>query len=176
MQHLQFQAFANYNQRMNHKLYQAAGKLTPDNRVRDCKAFFGSVQATLQHIMVADLIWLRRFQVLPPLREILSAVTSYPDIDRLDQTIYPDFDELTSVRKRLDALIVEFAGALTPALLEAPFRYKNLAGTTFENSYWVYVAHFFNHQTHHRGQTTTMLTQMGVDVGVTDFPHVIKES
>ncbi|MCB0406039.1 MAG: hypothetical protein KDD51_14750 [Bdellovibrionales bacterium] len=60
--------------------------------------------------------------------------------------------------------------------MASTFRYKNLAGDSFENAFWVYVAHFFNHQTHHRGQTTTLLTQMGQDVGVTDFPRVIREN
>ena len=35
------------------------------------------------------------------------------------------------------------------------------------------VLHFFNHQTHHRGQATTLLFQAGQDVGVTDLLMLI---
>jgi uncharacterized damage-inducible protein DinB len=36
--------------------------------------------------------------------------------------------------------------------------------------HWLLVTHLFNHQTHHRGQLTTLLSQLGYDPGVTDLP------
>ena len=59
--------------------------------------------------------------------------------------------------------------AVTDEILAAPMRYTNLSGQTREHAVWIAVSHLFNHQTHHRGQVTTLLKQIGVDAGVTDF-------
>ena len=69
-------------------------------------------------------------------------------------------------RKRTDADIVTWAETLESAKLEAPFSER----LTFPT--WVAVTHFFNHQTHHRGQLSTLLSQCGLDYGVTDLPWV----
>lgn len=90
--------------------------------------------------------------------------------------LFSGYAELSENRRKLDLLICEFARALTDDSLKTNFKYKNMAGKDFENTLWICVSHFFNHQTHHRGQATTLLTQMGVDVGVTDFVAVIKEN
>ncbi len=39
---------------------------------------------------------------------------------------------------------------------------------------WWAVQHFFNHQTHHRGQATTLLKQLGKDPGVTDYVQFLR--
>ena len=74
-----------------------------------------------------------------------------------------------------DEEIVEWVGALTPDTLAAPLRFSShLYGGHFEFPLWFLLAHFFNHQTHHRGQATTLLAQCGVDYGITDLlwlPH-----
>ena len=38
-----------------------------------------------------------------------------------------------------------------------------------EQDFGFCVTHFFNHQTHHRGQVTTLLSQLGRDYGATDL-------
>ena len=35
---------------------------------------------------------------------------------------------------------------------------------------WLTMTHFFNHQTHHRGQITDLISRLGYDFGVTDLP------
>jgi uncharacterized damage-inducible protein DinB len=167
--------FAKYNSLMNVKLYNATLKLSPEDRIADKGAFFKSVQKTLQHIMVADIVWLGRFSSIAGLSQVLDSLPTFPTIKSLDQELFVDFQKLFSERQRLDLLIQKFVKALTPEQANSMFTYKNMAGKTFNNPVWVCVSHFFNHQTHHRGQTTTLLTQMGVDVGVTDFVHVITE-
>jgi uncharacterized damage-inducible protein DinB len=93
----------------------------------------------------------------------------------LDQELYADFKELERERAASDEEIVEWASTLTSAKLEAPLRFSShLYGGYFEFPLWFLVTHFFNHQTHHRGQATTLLSQCGVDYGITDYlwlPH-----
>ncbi len=69
----------------------------------------------------------------------------------------------------MDQLIAAWVEDLTDEILAAPMRYQNLAGQPREHATWIAVSHLFNHQTHHRGQVTTLLKQAGVDPGVTDF-------
>ncbi len=52
---------ARYNQWMNDKLYQAAARLPEAVLQQDRGAFFGSLFGTLNHIVVADTLWLQRF-------------------------------------------------------------------------------------------------------------------
>jgi uncharacterized damage-inducible protein DinB len=54
-------------------------------------------------------------------------------------------------------------------MLDASMRYRNSQGLERVHPLWFAMAHFFNHQTHHRSQATTMLQQLGRDYGVTDF-------
>lgn len=168
----QFVAFAHYNQKMNEKLYLCAGKLSAEEREKDCGAFFGSLQNTLQHIMVADIVWLRRFMNIPGMKEVLTPLSSYPSIQGLRSSLYPDFNSMFEARKTLDELIIRFVDATHDGLYDVSIKYKNMAGEDHENFFWLLLTHFFNHQTHHRGQATTLFSQQGVDVGVTDFPLI----
>jgi uncharacterized damage-inducible protein DinB len=171
----QYRAFAKYNQIMNQKLYGTAAKLSAADLVADKGAFFKSVQGTLQHIMVADLVWLRRFAALPNVSAAIGNLEEFPSIQSLNQEVHPDFQKLTELRVKLDKIISTFVEVLDDQQLPQNFKYTNMKGEQFERELWVCISHFFNHQTHHRGQATTLLTQMGLDVGVTDFVFVIHE-
>lgn len=73
------------------------------------------------------------------------------------------------------------SGAMPDAAIEAwvtqmpddfplrTMRYSNTKGVQREHPMWQAMTHFFNHQAHHRGQVTTLLSQAGLDVGVTDL-------
>ncbi|HYQ14261.1 MAG TPA: DinB family protein [Polyangiaceae bacterium] len=161
-----FQTFARYNRWMNLKVYAAAGNLTDEERKQDRGAFFKTIHATLNHILVADRIWLGRFTAAK-----LEAGSIGPGgIRSLDQELYADFQELRAAREQMDAQISDWASALTPEQLAAPLRYGRN-----ECSTWSAVAQLFNHQTHHRGQITTLLTQAGQDVGATDLSAMLRE-
>ncbi|AFY94518.1 DinB family protein [Chamaesiphon minutus] len=152
-----YTAISNYNQWMNQKLYAVCADITEVDRKSDRGAFFKSIHGTLNHIAIADLIWLGRF-------------TQQPFAAKLDAELYSDFSELRAQRERLDRRIIEWANNLTPDWLNADLTYTNSSGFTRTLPHWLLVTHMFNHQTHHRGQLTTLLNQMGYDAGVTDLP------
>jgi uncharacterized damage-inducible protein DinB len=102
-------------------------------------------------------IWLGRF-------------TQQPFTAKLDTELYSDFSELRVQRELLDRTIMDWAHNLTPAWLDEQLHYTNSSGVTRTLPHWLLVTHMFNHQTHHRGQLTTLLNQMGYDAGVTDLP------
>ena len=164
---------AEYNQWMNAKLYAAARQLSDDELGADKKAFFGSLFGTLNHIAAGDTIWLRRFGSHPADFAALAPVRDLPPPAGLSQLLFPDFDGLMAYRQWLDGVIVEWAGALAEADLDHVLRYKNTRGDAFGRDFFSLLMHFFNHQTHHRGQATTLLSQAGVDVGDTDLLMLI---
>lgn len=161
---------ARYNRWFNQRLFGAAAALTDAERKRDRGAFFGSIHATLNHIMVGDKIWLGRlrsqgrpFDVLPV------SVVDLPDFRGLDMPLFDDFHALCVHREAMDAAIEDMAAALTPEAVSRTMRYANTQGQTREHPTWQALSHLFNHQTHHRGQVTTLLMQAGIDPGVTDL-------
>lgn len=160
---------AGYNEWMNVRLYAAAGRLAPADFAADRGAFFGSVCGTLNHIAVADTIWLRRFAGHPDAGPVLDPVRRLPAPAALDEILFSDHAALAAHRRMLDTLIQDWAATLTDAALDATLRYSNMRGQPFERPLGALVLHFFNHQTHHRGQATTLLSQLGQDVGVTDL-------
>jgi len=150
---------ARYNQWMNDRLYAVCAEMTDEERRRDRGTFFGSMHGILNHILLADRAWLGRFTGVP-----------YPGIRSLDQELYADFAELVAERAATDAQILTWADALTPEALAGPLRYRTLSDPQERvNPLWIAVSHFFNHQTHHRGQLATLIFQAGHDTGVTDI-------
>lgn len=164
-----------YNEWMNAKLYGAAGSLSAQELAVDRKAFFGSLIGTLNHILVADTIWLKRFATHPSRHAALDPVRALPSPVSLDELLFTDIEQLFSHRQMLDGIIRQWAGALTEHDLFRVLSYTNMKGVAANRDFYSLVIHFFNHQTHHRGQVTALLSQAGVDVGVTDFLAVIPD-
>jgi uncharacterized damage-inducible protein DinB len=96
-------------------------------------------------------------------------------IQGLAHVLYEDFDELRARRKALDARMASWADQLDEAALSVEFSFKTTAGATVRSLLWQTVGHVFNHQTHHRGQITTLLTQQGLDIGSTDLVAMLRE-
>jgi len=164
---------AEYNRWMNDKVYQAAGRLDDAALRVDRGAYFGSILGTLNHLLAADLIWLGRFRQHARRPALLEALDAWPVPDSLDHLLYPDFGALSGHRRELDALIESWAAALQDADLDVPLEYRNTKGVLARRDLGSLGVHLFNHQTHHRGQVTTLLTQAGQDVGVTDLLMLI---
>ena len=160
---------ASYNTWMNAKVYEAAGRLPAAELAADRKAYFRSVLGTLNHLVVADTIWLRRFAAHPARHAALDPVRALPSPSSLAQLPFEDFAELTMHRRMLDAVIEDWTAALTEDDLQHVLHYASMRGEAFTREMSGLLMHFFNHQTHHRGQVTTLLTQAGIDVGVTDL-------
>lgn len=169
MTHDHCQVLARYNRWMNEKLYGVAAKLTDDQRKQDRGAFFRSIHATLNHLLLADRVWMGRFTGA----SLEPGWLGPGGIRSLDQELFADFETLRRERQKTDDEISQWVAALTPQRLEAPLRYVR-QGAVWEFPLWWSVAHVFNHQTHHRGQVTTLLSQAGQDPGVTDLIAMLR--
>lgn len=162
-------ASVRYNRWMNDKLYALAATLSDETRKRDVGAFFKSIHGTLNHLLLADRVWLGRFKGLNVPDGFMG-----PGIRSLDQELYVDFADLRRQRALTDDELSSWASGVGPEQLAAPLVYRR-GGQKIEVPLWWAVAHVFNHQTHHRGQLTTVLTQLGYDPGVTDLFAMLRE-
>jgi uncharacterized damage-inducible protein DinB len=153
---------AGYNRWANGRLYGAVRALPDADYRADRGAFFGSLHGTLNHLLVADHIWMRRFTGTGPART------------RLDEILFDDLPALEQARREEDDRIVAYVGGLTDA---------DLAGTL---TYWTIVrpaevtqplapalAHFFNHQTHHRGQAHALVTMTAGNAAMPSLDLII---
>lgn len=166
-----YRAFADYNARFNRVLYDLAGKLPADVRSKDLGAFFRSIEATLGHILLADRLWLGRFRNSGHAFPALEEAELIYEIQGLDAPVAGSFDELAAARIDTDQVIIAWIEDLDAAILAGELRYTTTTGEPRVIPMWIGVSQMFNHQTHHRGQVTTLLKQVGVDPGVTDFLH-----
>ena len=149
-------------------MYTAAAKLPVGKLKEDKKAFFGSVIGTLNHIVVSDIIWLKRFSVHPN-HAALEPIRRIEHPESLDQTLFADLELLSKQRLHLDNIIINWCDELSEVDLSHHLQYKNMKGKLAVKEFGSLMFHFFNHQTHHRGQVTTLLFQEGIDVGATDL-------
>lgn len=164
-----FRLLAGYNRWMNERLYALAGELPETDLFADRGAFFGSIFGTLSHLAVADTIWLKRFRQHASRSEVLVPMDTLDVPRALDARPCADLPSLRARREWLDGIIIAWVDTLDAATLAIPLDYLNLRGDPFRRPLDGTLLHFFNHQTHHRGQVTTLFAQMGVEVGVTDL-------
>ncbi|AIE74465.1 MULTISPECIES: DinB family protein [unclassified Synechocystis] len=156
-----FLLLAEYNQWMNSNIYQVCSNLSEYELKLDRKAFFSSIFLTLNHIMYGDLAFLSRFTGDPE------------EVPELGEELAPTFSTLKSRREMLDLRIIDWTKSLQSDWLAVTQTYQSKVDGKFRTvPRWVLVTHMFNHQTHHRGQVTTMLAQLGMDFGSTDIPFM----
>lgn len=147
---LHFAMMADYNAWANGRLYRMACQLLDEQYRRDVGAYFKSLHGTLNHIMVADRIWMHR----------LTGAGEYPK--NLSAIVFDDLPSLSAARQLEDQRIVSFVKGLSDAQLEELWEYRTLNGTPRKQRRREILAHLFNHQTHHRGQAHAILTALGV--------------
>jgi uncharacterized damage-inducible protein DinB len=155
------QRMARYNRWQNANLYGVADALPDEERRRERGAFFGSVHATLSHLLWGDQIWMSRFAASPqPEGGIVGSAT-----------LHPDWDGLKRTRAAFDDTIIGWADGLDRDWLAGDLTYYAAgAKRDITAPKWLLVTHMFNHQTHHRGQVHCMLTQAGGKPHDTDLP------
>jgi len=150
--------FAAYNAWANARIYEAASGLTREQFARDVGAFFKSMRGTLNHLLVTDRIWMKRF-------------TGEGDAPAsLDTILYIDFAKLRVAREAEDKRILDWIGTQDARQLAGRFTYMTVTDMrTVSQRLAPALAHLFNHQTHHRGQAHTILTMLGQEAPSLDL-------
>jgi uncharacterized damage-inducible protein DinB len=156
-----FRVFGRYNRIANERLYEQVGKLDVAEYRRERRGSFGSIHGLLNHILVGDRIWMSRFagggKTTPPLNTIL----------------FETFAEINTARAEEDARIEAFFEKVDGNFLIKPLAYTNSRGIDYVDVAGPAVLHFFNHQTHHRGQVHVMLSQTEVGPPALDMHRIL---
>jgi len=155
------QLMANYNHWMNSRLYALCGQLDEQELTAPRGLFFQSIYLTLNHIMYGDQAFMARFK------------RSGEFGAGIGDELYSGFAELRSAREAFDQQLIDWGGELTREWLQESLSYTSKVDNKPRTvQHWILVTHLFNHQTHHRGQITTALAQLGQDMGSTDIPFM----
>ena len=168
-----FQLMSQYNQWMNRKIYGAARDLGHEKIAEDRGAFFGSIIGTLNHIYVADIIWLTRFARHPQQYLSLQNLPILESYTNLRTIACREITELSTLREQLDQRIIDWCREIKSEELELNFNYRDTKNNPYCKQFGELIQHFFNHQTHHRGQISTLFNQQNIDLGVTDLLALI---
>jgi uncharacterized damage-inducible protein DinB len=145
-----FVLMAKYNAWANARLFRMAGTLQDELYRKEVGAFFKSLHGTLNHLLTADRIWMRR----------LTGVGDHPD--KLNAILFDDLPSLHAARLEEDSRIIGFVQGLEEPAFEEVLEYRTLNGTPQRQCRREILAHLFNHETHHRGQAHAILTVLGV--------------
>ena len=164
---------AKYNQLMNQRMIKSSENLSKDALREDKGAFFKSVIETLNHILIGDILWLKRFFAHPAGYVSLKYMSDVKKPDKLDEIIYDDLTSFNEERSKLDNVIIEWCNELKEEDLNKPLQYINFKGEEHNKRLGDLILHIFLHQVHHRGQVTTLLSQENVDFGETDLPEIL---
>src|SRR5262245_54770635 len=158
------QMMARYNAEMNRRLFAAAQRLSDEDRRRQRGAFWGSIHGTLCHLLWGDQMWMSRFD----------GWTKPAVIQKDSATLVSDFGELRRLRIDADQRISAWAGRVTGDwLAEDQVWFSSSASAEMKMQRGFLVTHFFNHQTHHRGQAHAIITACGEKTGDTDLFLVV---
>nr|WP_323779496.1 DinB family protein [Amylibacter sp.] len=151
---------ARYNSWQNGWMIPAADGLSDAARRLDRGAFFGSIAGTLSHVLWADQMWMGRFDGGPSPKG--SGATS--------AALFSDWAEYQAERRTMDARIEAWANGMDAAQCAGDITwYSGLMKADVVRPKEMVFTHFFNHQTHHRGQVHAMLTAAGVSTTDTDL-------
>jgi len=145
-----YEMLARYNQWANARLYAMAAALPDQEYRKNVGAYFGSLHRTLNHLLTADRIWMRR----------LTGTGDHPH--KLDAVLFDELPALRTARQTEDARMVAFVAGLDEPDFGKHWAYQTLNGTPQSQPRGEILAHVFNHQTHHRGQAHAILTVLGV--------------
>ena len=166
-----YRFLARYNRWFNQRLYDACEQLDDAERKRDRGAFFGSIHNTLNHLVWGDQLWLGRFAAQPQANAgaLGGGLLDLPAGAVHETVLHAEWSALRAKRAQLDAALDAWLAAMPPGFPASTIRYSNTRGVARGHPAWLALTHFFNHQTHHRGQVTALLMQAGVDPGITDL-------
>ena len=159
-----FQALAKYNGSVNRSVLELLERLEKEKIMMKTKAYYPSIFETLFHILIGDLNWLKRFRGgLKESKALSNSKLFSLEEKELRKEFESDYTKLYQYRKQVDDVIVQFVNELDEAKLNSIVKYKNYKGEDIEQELWKPLLHWFNHQTHHRGQVSVLLDMIGID-------------
>jgi uncharacterized damage-inducible protein DinB len=132
--------------------------------MKETKAYYPSIFKTLFHNLIADLNWLKRYRdVFKENKALSNSKLISLEEKSLRKEFESDYTKFFQYRKQVDDVIIQFVNEIDANKLNSVVKYKNYKGEDIEKEAWKTLLHWFNHQTHHRGQVSVLLDLIGID-------------
>jgi uncharacterized damage-inducible protein DinB len=152
-----------YNTWANHRLFDTAARLTPEQFLGPTHATFGSVQQVMVHTVSVQQMWIARVQGLP--RTVDLRPEDYTSVDVLRQAWLG-----------VDAHTHQFLDGLTEPEVNHVIRYVNDKGETWAYPMWQILFHQVNHATQHRSEAALVMSSLGHSTGWLDYLIYVDET
>lgn len=160
-----FVMYAAYNKWANELLLAECDQINSEEYHRDLGVYFNSIHGTLDHQLVADKLWLHRF------------TGEGEAFDSLDDGLTGDFAGLKDKRRATDERICSAIDQMQEKDFLRTMIYRTVRKPLImQQPLGAALFHFFNHQTHHRGQVHAMLTQLGRTPAPLDMIYFQRET
>lgn len=170
-----FQMMALYNQRINQQLMKHCIAMPENLLKKDTKSFFSSIIHYWNHLIFGDLILMNRLIANEQGTFSAKNLSCFPT-PKTPQDVYSlDISELATLRYQIDDVIIHYCQQLSETTCAQQLSYKTTEGDLVIKRAADVIQHLFNHQTHHRGQLTCVLSQFGVDYGCMDLPIIVPQ-
>lgn len=131
--------------------------------------FFPTLGKLLEHIYIADMVWIKAFGSIDDcgldFEKELGPTPDYKDV------LFADFDSYRESRETFDEFIERYAEKVGEGFFLKKVVRVNRKGERTEKDVWKAVLHCFNHQTHHRGQVSCILDELGIE---NDYSNMIR--
>ena len=170
-----FKMMSLYNQRVNTQLLKICLTLPKASLVKETHSFFPTIISYWNHILFGDLILLGRLATNNIAHLQIDDLSTFPTPRSTQDMYHHNLPDIKTLRAEVDALLVQYCNNLTENDCDKFICYKTTEGETMTKSVADVTQHIFNHQTHHRGQLTCILSQMGIDYGCMDLPVIVSE-
>jgi uncharacterized damage-inducible protein DinB len=165
-----FELLAEYNEKTNREMLAILGGVSPELPGKPAGAYHGSILGVLNHLLQADVLWLRRFaHQLPELGPVAKELPEFK-LRSLKDLVWDSLAVFQPVREKVDGLLRRAVQAIPPASYPQILEYRNIKGEPQRKVIWRTLLHLFNHQTHHRGQVAALLDQFGIQ---NDYSNLI---
>jgi len=160
---------------MNAQLLDSCSTLSNDLLKKETHSFFPNIISYWNHILFGDLILINRL-ALNQIGQLSTAdLTSFPTAESAQDIYYSNLSDIADLRKQVDELLIQFSNNLTEDECDKHISYTSTEGVSVTKAVADVTQHIFNHQTHHRGQLSCVLSQLGVDYGCMDLPVIVSE-
>jgi uncharacterized damage-inducible protein DinB len=160
---------------MNAQLLACCRNLPDDKLAEDTKTFFPSIISYWNHLMFGDLIMMNRLASNEIGSLTVADLAIFPKPVSTQDTYFDNLSDIGNARHNIDTLIFEWCSTLTAKDCEQILTYRTTEGHKLSRRASDIIQHMFNHETHHRGQLTCILSLNNVDYGCTDLPVIVPE-
>lgn len=165
-----FQLLAEYNKQTNQEVLGILEGLPQEQLSKDLGSYYNSILGIMNHILVTDTTWIRRFANNLPELNVVTRQLPIFELKTWKDIVWNSLSIFKPVRTSVDEVIGQVFRLVSEDKYNLKMKYQDYKGQEQHKTVWYAFLHFFNHQTHHRGQVAVLLDQLSVE---NDFSNLI---